>query len=518
MQPRQILTIVATGLGVFLVALDVLIANVALPDIQRDFGVGESGLQWVVTAYSIGMSVFVMAAATFADRFGRRLVYVVGISVFTACSVVAGLAPGLGVMAAARAAQGVAAAAVTVSSLALVSSAFPDKGDRAKAIGLWTGVATIASPLGPTLGGVLTEAISWRAVFLVNVPVGVLALALTFGYVGESRAERTRGFDWGGQVLFAVSVGALAYAFIQGQDVGWTSPLVLTLLTVGVVGFAVFGRYEYGLPNPMMDVRLFGNRTYTVAIVTAFSAFFGVYGMLLVVTQYVQNVEDYSPELAGLLILPFAFTLMVLSPVAGRLVARFEALPIARIGQPLLVAGLTIIAVSMPVSVYLVAAGLFVTGAGTALLVIPITSLAVGSVPPDRAGMASGIFSAQRAIGSTFGFAVLGTILAVWLGGTLDAALREAVPETQARQAVTDRIIKEADPYAYVAEVGPGRPLPAPTPGQREAIVTAAKEDFIRASQLSVATGAAFCTVTAVLFWTLAGGSPARQKPDDSPA
>ncbi|MFE3327615.1 DHA2 family efflux MFS transporter permease subunit [Streptomyces sp. NPDC059176] len=515
MHTRQILTVVATGLGVFLVALDVLIANVALPDIQRDFGVGESGLQWVVTAYSIGLSVFVMAAATFADRFGRRLVYVVGISVFTACSVVAGLAPDLGVMAVARFFQGVAAAAVNVSSLALVSSAFPDKGDRAKAIGLWTGVATIASPLGPTLGGFLTEAISWRAVFLVNVPVGVLALALTFGYVGESRAEQTRGFDWGGQMLFAVSVGALAYALIQGQNFGWTSPLVLALLTVGVAGFAVFGRYEYGLPNPMMDVRLFENRTYTVAIVTAFSAFFGVYGMLLVVTQYVQNVEDYSPELAGLLILPFAFTLMVLSPVTGRLVARFEALPIARIGQLLLVAGLAIIALSMPVSVYLVAAGLFVTGAGTALLVIPITTLAVGSVSPDRAGMASGIFSAQRAIGSTFGFAVLGTILAVWLGGTLDAALRGAVPETRARQAVTDRIIQEANPFAYVAEVGPGRPLPAPAPGQREAIVAAAKEDFIRASQLSVAVGAAFCTVTAVLFWTLAGSSPTG---DDSPA
>ncbi len=511
----QTLTIVATGLGLFLVFLDALIANVALPDIQRDFGVGESGLQWVVAAYSIGMAVFIMAGATAADRFGRRLLFLTSVSVFTLASVAAGLAPGLTALAVARAVQGVAAATVTVTSLALVSAAFPDDADRAKAIGLWTGVASVATALGPTIGGVLTESISWRAVFMVNVPVSLLVLALTLRYVTESREERARGFDWGGQLLFVVGVGALAYGLIQGQTVGWSSPEILTLLAVGAAGLVAFAWYELRTPQPMMDVRLFGHRTYAVAIATIFSAFFSAYGMLLVVTQYFQNVEAYSPERSGLLILPFSFTIMVLSPISGRLVARFGPLPVARIGQPLLVASLVVIALGMPVSVAVVAAGLFLCGAGVALLATPITALAMGSVPVDRAGMASGIMSAQRAIGSTFGFAALGSILAVWLGSTLSADLSEAVPDAEARQAIADRIVDEANPHAYAAEVGPGRPLPAPSPGQTEAIADAARGDFIEGCQVSVGVGAAVCAVTMVLLWTAtrrdSGGDPPRR-------
>ncbi|MEG3627614.1 DHA2 family efflux MFS transporter permease subunit [Streptomyces poriticola] len=504
----QVLTIVATGFGLFLVFLDALIANVALPDIQRDFGVGEAGLQWVVAAYSIGMAVFIMAGASAADRFGRRLLFVASVSVFTVASVAAGLAPGLTSLAIARAVQGIAAATVTVTSLALVSAAFPDDDERAKAIGLWTGVASVATALGPTIGGVLTENVSWRAVFMVNVPVGLLVLVLTLRYVAESREERPRGFDWGGQLLFVVAVGALAYGLIQGQDVGWASAEILTLLAVGGAGLLAFARYELRNPQPMMDVRLFGRRTYAVAIATMFSAFFSAYGMLLVVTQYFQNVEAYSPELAGLLILPFSFNIMLLSPIAGRLVARFGPLPIARIGQPLLVAALVIIALGMPVSPGVVAVGLFVCGAGVALLATPVTALAMSSVPVDRAGMASGIMSAQRAIGSTFGFAVLGSILAVWLGNTLSADLRQAVPDAGARQAIADQIIDEANPHAYAAEVGPGRPLPAPSPGQTEAIADAARQDFIEGCQVSVGVGAALCAVTMVLLWTATGRSP----------
>ncbi|MDK1476548.1 DHA2 family efflux MFS transporter permease subunit [Streptomyces sp. 549] len=501
----QRLTVVATGLGLFMVFLDALIANVALPDIQRDFGVGESGLQWVVAAYSIGMAVFIMAGATAADRFGRRLLFLAGISVFTAASMAAGLAPGLAALAIARAVQGIAAATVTVTSLALVSAAFPDDAERAKAIGLWTGVASVATALGPTIGGVLTESISWQAVFMVNAPVGVLVLALTARYVAESREERPRRFDWGGQLLFAVAIGTLACGLIQGQNAGWASSEILTLLAVGVVGLVLFARYEYRNPSPMMDVRLFSHRTYAVGMATIFSAFFSAYGMLLVVTQYFQNVEDYSPELAGLLILPFSFNIMLLSPIAGRLVARFGPLPIARIGQPLLVAGLAVIALGMPVSVAVVAVGLFLCGAGVALLATSVTALAISSVPVDRAGMASGIMSAQRAIGSTFGFAILGSILAIWLGKTLSANLRQAVPDDQARQAIADRIIQEANPHAYASEVGPGRPLPAPSPEQREAIVDAATQDFVQACQVSVGAAAVLCAVTMTLLWTVAG-------------
>ncbi|MEN3585709.1 DHA2 family efflux MFS transporter permease subunit [Streptomyces sp. ZYX-F-203] len=510
----QVLTVFTTGLGLSMVFLDALIANVALPDIQRDFGVGEAGLQWVVAAYSIGMAVFIMAGATTADRFGRRLLFLISVSVFTAASVAAGLAPSLTLLAIARAVQGIAAATVTVTSLALVSAAFDDAGERAKAIGLWTGVASFATALGPTVGGVLTETVSWRAVFMVNVPGGLAVLVLTLRHVVESRESRPRGFDWGGQLLFIVAIGALSYGLIEGQSAGWTSTLILTLLAVGAVGLVAFARYEYRHPDPMMDVRLFGRRVYAVGIVTILSAFFGAYGMLLIVTQYFQNIEGYTPEEAGLLILPFSFNIMLLSPISGRLVARYGSLRIARIGQPLLVAGLVVVIVGMPLALAVVAAGLFLCGAGVALLATPVTALAMSAVPSERAGMASGIMSAQRAIGSTFGFAVLGSILAVWLGSTLDDRLNDVVPDAEARQAIVDQIIDDANPRAYAAEVGPGRALPSPAPGQTEAIAEAAKQDFVQGCQVSIAFGAALCALTMVSLWRTTGvargGSPER--------
>ncbi|MDI9883701.1 DHA2 family efflux MFS transporter permease subunit [Streptomyces sp. HNM0645] len=496
------MTVATTALGISMVFLDALIANVALPDIQRDFGVGESGLQWVVAAYSIGMASFIMAGATAADRFGRRRLFAGSVTVFTLASVAAGLAPGLTALAIARTVQGIGAATVTVTSLALVSAAFPDDDERAQAIGLWIGVANIATASGPVIGGALTETFGWRAVFMVNVPVGALVLLLTAGYVAESREQRVRGFDMGGQVLFVVAVGALAYGLIQGQQFGWGSVEIVTLLAVGVGGCAVFAWYEYHHRDPMMDVRLFGRSAYAVGIVTLFSAFFSVYGMLLVITQYFQNVEGYSPQRAGLLILPFALTIMLLSPVAGRLSARSGPLVVARTGQPLLVVGLSVVAVGMPLSVGAVIAGLFLSGIGVALVATPVTALAMGAVPAERSGMASGIISAQRAVGSTFGFAVLGSVLAIWLGHTLSDDLRQAVPEASARRAVADRIVQEANPHAYAAEIGPGRPLPAASPGTRDAIVEAAKQDFVQGCQMSVGVGAVICAVPAVLLWT----------------
>ncbi|WP_338673554.1 DHA2 family efflux MFS transporter permease subunit [Streptomyces sp. SCSIO 30461] len=506
-------TLVATGIGLFMVLLDGVIANVALPEIQRDFGVGESGLQWVVTAYTIGMATFIMAGATAADRFGRKRLFILSLTAFTLTSLAAGLAPSLTGLTLARALQGVAAATLSVTSLALVSAAFPQKGERAKAIGLWMGVANVAGVLGPTVGGVLTETLSWRAVFVINAPIAVLVLALTFWRVTESRGERQRGFDWGGQLLFIAAMGSLSYGIIQGQEDGWGSTLILTLLTIGATCLAVFAWYEFRMPSPMMDVRLFGNRIYAVSMVTIFSAFFGVYGMLLIITQYFQNIERYSPELTGLLILPSALSLMVLSPIAGRLAQQFGPLPVARIGQPLLFVGLTTIALGMPISASVVAAGLLLTGAGGALVVAPITTLAMTATPADRAGMGSGIMSAQRAVGTTFGFAVTGTILATWVGSTLDASLREAIPEAAVRRAVVSQIVDEADPYAYTAEVSPRRPLPAPTPAQREEIVSAARQDFIDGSRLGVGVGAAFCGITAVLLWTGTGTGQGNQKP-----
>src|SRR5262245_5755313 len=212
MTRTQRITIVATGLGLFMIFLDALIVNVALPSIQRDFQVGEAGLQWVVTAYSLGMAVAIMSAGTLADLYGRRRLYLAGIALFTASSIACGLAGSLDLLNGARAVQGVAAATVNVTSLALVSAAFTDPKQKAWAIGIWTAIASTAMAIGPTLGGFLVQRTGWRAIFLVNVPVGIAVMVLTAKFVAESRDERPRRFDVPGQLLFIVAVGALAYA------------------------------------------------------------------------------------------------------------------------------------------------------------------------------------------------------------------------------------------------------------------------------------------------------------------
>lgn len=490
----QRITLFATGLGLFMIFLDALIVNVALPDIQARFDVGESGLQWVVTAYSLCMAIFIMSGATVADLHGRKKVFLVGVTVFTLASVACGLAPSMAFLNVARGVQGAAAAVANVTSLALVSAAFPEPKAKAKAIGLWTAIASVAIAVGPTLGGILTDTVGWRSIFLVNLPVGILAIVLTARYIEESRDPSGRGLDLPGQLLFAVTVGAFAYAVIEGPQSGWASPAILALFGVAIAGFIAFVVVERRVDDPMMDLTLFRDRTYSVAIATIFIQFFCVYGMLLVVTQYLQNIRDYSPVVAGLMLLPFSLGIVIFSPVAGRTVARVGSRKPVLTGVSSLVVGLVLIGVGASVFVGLVVIGLFFIGFAGAFCLTPITTLAMTSVPPERAGMASGIMSAQRAIGSTVGFAVLGSILAAWLAATLPADLTAAVPDASERQTISAAIIDDANPNAYVAEIGPGRPVPSASSATEAQITAAADADFVQGIQL----GLALATVLAV--------------------
>src|SRR5262245_41876718 len=236
----QRFTLAATGLGLFMIFLDALIVNVALPSIQAGFNVGESGLQWVVTAYSLGMAVAIMSAGTLADLYGRKKLYLAGISLFTLASLACGLAPSIDFLNEARAVQGVAAATVNVTSLALVSSAFPDPKQKAWAIGIWTAIATTALAIGPTLGGFIVQRSGWRIIFNVNVPVGIGVLALTWFFVQESRDPRPRTFDIPGQLLFIAGVGAFAYAVIEGPRKGWLSTEIVGLFVVAAAALMAF--------------------------------------------------------------------------------------------------------------------------------------------------------------------------------------------------------------------------------------------------------------------------------------
>jgi EmrB/QacA subfamily drug resistance transporter len=500
MSHEQRITLVATGLGLFMIFLDALIVNVALPSIQASFAVGEEGLQWVVAAYSVGMAVFIMTAATLADLHGRRRWYVAGITVFTLGSIVCGVAPSLEVLNVARGVQGVGAATVNVTSLALVSAVFPNPKQKAHAIGIWTAIASVGTALGPVLGGVLVEQLGWRSIFLVNVPVGVLVIYLSFRYVGESRDERPRRLDLLGQALFALSVGALSYAVIQGPKSGWTSPWILALFAAAAIGLFAFVRAEQRSPDPMMDVSLFRDRQYALAIVTMFVVFFAIYGMLLLMTQYLQDVRGFLAERTGLMILPLSLVIMLVSPRVGRLVGRFGARKPILYGLSALVLGLAMLVASGHGSAVLVLLGFAVCGLGAALCVTPITTLAMTSVPPQRAGMASGIMSAQRAIGSAVGYAVLGSVLAAWLATTLDGDLAPVVPNAAERQVIAAKIVSSANPRAHVAEIVPRRPITHPDPTMQAAITTAADGDFVQGIRVAL-----LLAVTLLITVLLAG-------------
>ena len=496
----QRFTLVATGLGLFMIFLDALIVNVALPDIQRDFSVGEAGLQWVVTSYSLGMAVFIMSAATLADLYGRRRWYLAGIALFTLASIVCGLAPTIDVLKVARGAQGLAAATVNVTSLALVSAAFPDAKQKARAIGMWTAIASVGTAVGPTLGGLLVEQWGWRSIFFVNVPVGALVVLLTLGYVAESRNERPRHVDLPGQALFVVTVGALAYAVIEGPHAGWISPPIVALFSTAAIGCLVFVWFERRAPDPMMDLTLFRDPSYALSIGTIWAVFFSVYGMLLLTTQFLQNVRGLSPEVTGLMILPFSAGVVIVSPLAGYLVGRIGArLPILT-GLCALILGLLTLIASGHHTMELVLVGLGSCGVGAALCLTPITTIAMTSVPAERAGMASGIMSAQRAIGSTVGFAVLGSVLAAWLSATLEPHLASAVPDPVERHAVAAAIVVSANPRAQVAEIVPRQPIVHPGPMQATRIVKVAESDFVQGIQVALLAAA-----TLIAFVFLAG-------------
>ncbi len=398
---------------------------------------------------------------------------------------------------AARAIQGIAAATVNVASLALVSAAFPGAKQKARAIGIWTAIAGAALAVGPMAGGVLVQHGGWRSIFLVNVPVGLAVLALTWRYVAESRDLRPRRFDVPGQLLFVAAVGSFAYAVIEGPHVGWTAPRIPILFAVAAIACAWFVRCERRSADPMMDVTLFGGRTYALAIATIWVVVFSMYGMLLVMTQYLQNVKGYTPMATGLVLLPYSLATIAGSLATGPLVARAGSRWPLLAGLVMMIAGFAAMMAGMSGSALVTTIGLMGAGMGSALCLTPATALAMSAVPPARAGMASGIMSAQRAIGSTVGFAVLGSILAAWLGATLERDLAVAIPDPGERRAVAARIVAEANPRAYVAAIGTGRPIDHADAATRAAILLAADDDFVQG--IRVALGTAIAALLGIL-------------------
>jgi EmrB/QacA subfamily drug resistance transporter len=500
------MTLAATGLGLFMLFLDAMVVNVALPDIQDSLGGGEADLQWIVAMYSLAMAVCIMSFATLCDRFGRRRVYVGALAVFVAASVACGLAVSTEMMIVARGIQGAAASASNVASLALVSAAFPDARQKGRAIGMWTAVATLGIALGPTVGGVLTETFGWRSIFLANVPVGVVALALTFRFVDESSDPTSRSFDVVGQVLFAVGVGALSYALIEAPHDGWLSPEILVIFAIAITAIVGLVVQELRHPDPMMDVRLFLDAGYLAAILLVFFALFGAYGMLLVVPQHLQNVLGYSAIGAGLVMLAFSLPAPVVSVVESHWAERSGPRHPGLVGIALVALGLGASALLIPHGVIWILPGLAALGIGLGLCIPAATAVAMTAVDADRAGMASGMLSAQRGLGSTMGFAIMGTILAAWLSYSLPGALG-AIRSPQEKHQVVHAISTSANPRAYVGGLAPRRPISASQTQTKDEIIAAADDEFAEGVRLALATGAIAAVLAGLYSWRHLGRS-----------
>ncbi|MQY11530.1 Multidrug resistance protein Stp [Streptomyces sp. RB5] len=415
-RPALILAICCMSL--LLVSLDTTAVNVALPTLREEFDASVSGLQWTIDGYAVVLASFLILSGSTGDRVGRRRTFRTGLVVFTLASVLCSLAPGLGWLIAARVLQAVGGSMLNPVAMSIITNTFTEPRERARAIGVWGGVVGISMAAGPLVGGLLVESVGWRSIFWINVPVGLLALALTARFVPESRAPHPRRPDPVGQGLVIVFLGGLTFAIIEAPDEGLGSPLILVPLAAALSALAAFVPYELRRREPLIDPRFFRSAPFTGATLIAVSAFAALAGFLFLNTLYLQEVRGYSPLEAGLWMLPMAAMTMVCAPLSGRLVGSYGPRP------PLLVAGPLMAATGVLFAAFTAEtsnAGLLVSyilfGIGFGLVNAPITNTAVSGMPVAQAGVAAAVASTSRQTGNALGVAVIGAVLASGLGG-----------------------------------------------------------------------------------------------------
>jgi EmrB/QacA subfamily drug resistance transporter len=419
-QRQRLLVLAICCLSLFIVGLDATIVNVALPAIHRELHASVSGLQWTIDAYTLVLASLLILSGWAADRVGRRRVFQIGLVVFALGSLLCAVAPSLEFLVGARVLQAIGGSMLNPVAMSIIRNVFEEPRERARAIGVWGAVFGLSLALGPVVGGALVDSVGWRAVFYVNIPIGLLAILLTFRFVPESRAPRPRRLDPVGQLLVIVALASLTYAIIEGPRSGWTSAEILGLFTCAGLAAAALIVYERRRFEPLLEMRFFSSAPFSGASAIAVLTFAGLGGFLFLNTLYLQDVRGLSPLDAGLYTLPVGALLLLVSPVSGRIVARHGArLPLLAGGCVMTSAALMLtgLAPGTP-TVYLLATYLLF-GVGMGLLNPPITNTAVSGMPGDQAGVAAAIASTSRQVGMTLGVAVIGAIS----GGTLAGAI-----------------------------------------------------------------------------------------------
>ena len=414
-------------LSLFIVGLDATIVNVALPAIGRDFRAPVSGLQWTIDAYLLVIASLLMLSGATADRVGRRRVFQTGLAIFTLGSLACSLAPGLGWLVAFRALQAVGGSMLNPVAMAIVTNTFTEPGERARAIGMWGSVFGLSMALGPIVGGALVDSVGWRGVFWVNIPVGVAAIILTALYVPESRAGKYRRPDPFGQILVMILLATVSYGIIEGPDYGWASARIVGCFAAAAVSLALFLWHEPRRDDPLVDLRFFRSLPFSGAALTAVTGLSAFAGFLFLITLYLQDVRGYRPLTAGLFLLPMAVVMACSAPLAGRVIARRGTrIPLVISGVGIAAGGLLLTFLTASSAAWYVVVCCLVFGVGQGWLNAPITNNAVAGMPRSQAGVAAGIASTGRQVGSSLGVAVMGSVLAVGLHGSLAAGFASA--------------------------------------------------------------------------------------------
>ncbi len=403
-------TLGAVCVATFMLLIDITIVNVALPDIARDLGSSFTDLQWVVDAYALSLASLLLTAGSLADLFGRRRVFVLGLGMFTAASLLCGLATTPDFLNLARAAQGIGGAAMFATALALLAQAFVGR-ERGTAFGIWGATIGAAVAIGPLVGGFLVEHVSWQSIFLINLPIGIAAILVALAKVSESSDSEHGGVDWAGLITFSGGLFLLVYALVRGNAEGWTSSLIVGFLLGAAALLIAFVVVESRSAKPMLDLSLFRRPAFAGAAIVAFCLSAGMFALFLYITLYLQNTLSLSPLETGVRFLPMTVVSFFAAPLAGRLQSRVPMRWLFFAGMTLVGTGLLLMRNVGPTSGWTaLLAGFIVAGAGIGITNPSLATTAVGVVEPRRSGMASGINNTFRQVGIATGIAGLGAL------------------------------------------------------------------------------------------------------------
>ena len=425
---RKTIILLSCCLSLLIVSMDATIVNVAIPAIRSDLHATPSQLQWVVDVYTLVLASLLILAGATGDRFGRRRVFQIGLTVFALGSLLCSMAPSIEMLIAARFVQGLGGSMMNPVALSLISQVFTGRVERARALGVWGAVVGISMALGPTVGGLLIQYVSWRAVFWINLPICAAAIVLTMIFVPESKSATMRNIDPIGQALAVLFLFGVVFALIEGPGQGWTSPLVLGLAVTAAVAFVGFLAYEGRRNDPFVDLRFFRSIPFASATLTAISAFAAWGAFLFIMSLYLQSERHFSAMQTGLIYLPIAVGALLFSPLSGRLVGRYGARPSLLTAGVLITCAsvlLTFLTATTPVWELLILFTVF--GIGFSMVNAPVTNAAVSGMPLDRAGAASAVTSTSRQVGVSIGVALCGSLTGTaltQLGSDFAAAAR----------------------------------------------------------------------------------------------